>query len=91
MTIKLGHCIFLITTSLGVITAVCFSDTNGECGGNFNSDSGIVASPNFPDPYGNNMDCIWNITVKKPYTINLVFTHFSLEGPQCGSDDLQVN
>ena len=35
---------------------------NIECGGAISQEHGQVMSPNFPNPYLNNADCIWTIT-----------------------------
>lgn len=42
-------------------------------------DSGVIESPNFPNDYPNNLDCVWTIVVSKGNKINLQFSHFYLE------------
>lgn len=59
----------------------------GDCGGNVSSmESGIVASPNFPENYDgptkglSSKTCNWYINVRPQYKILLVFESFAVEG-----------
>ncbi|XP_007895977.1 mannan-binding lectin serine protease 1 isoform X2 [Callorhinchus milii] len=40
---------------------------------------GIIQSPGFPNPYGNNLKQNWNISVPGGFVIKLYFSYFSLE------------
>ncbi|XP_038190932.1 mannan-binding lectin serine protease 2 isoform X2 [Arvicola amphibius] len=40
---------------------------------------GRLASPGFPEAYGNNQDWSWKLTVPPGYRLRLYFTHFNLE------------
>uniref|UniRef100_UPI00398F64EE cubilin n=1 Tax=Pristiophorus japonicus TaxID=55135 RepID=UPI00398F64EE len=63
----------------------------GGCGGIFIAPKGEIHSPNYPSPYGNNVDCSWVITVDDHYRILLDFTDFDLEHHQsCHSDYVAV-
>lgn len=33
------------------------------CSGNFTQRRGTLLSPGYPEPYGNNLNCLWRITV----------------------------
>ncbi|PVD36019.1 hypothetical protein C0Q70_02989 [Pomacea canaliculata] len=49
-----------------------------ECGGNFTNASGTITSPNFPEPYPNNLTCIYLIARPEallPYQPLLVTAH----------------
>ncbi|XP_029345463.1 cubilin isoform X3 [Acyrthosiphon pisum] len=49
------------------------------CGGNFFTSEGFITSPNFPDRYPLDMNCIWTINVPVSKQIELNFTQFDLE------------
>ncbi|KAJ8936435.1 hypothetical protein NQ318_015581, partial [Aromia moschata] len=40
---------------------------------------GIIESPNFPNGYPHNQDCLWDIIVSSRNKINITFSHFELE------------
>uniref|UniRef100_A0A4W3K7X0 Cubilin n=1 Tax=Callorhinchus milii TaxID=7868 RepID=A0A4W3K7X0_CALMI len=64
----------------------------GGCGGNFVAPKGEIHSPNFPNPYGNNVDCSWVITVDTHYRVFLNFTDFDTENRQsCDSAYIAVH
>nr|XP_002129497.1 mannan-binding lectin serine protease 1-like [Ciona intestinalis] len=59
--------------------------------GNF----GFLTSTGYPQPYGNNLNDTWTITVNRGYRVVLYFTAFDLEdsfanGEVCGLDYLQI-
>ncbi|XP_065344562.1 cubilin [Cloeon dipterum] len=49
------------------------------CGGILRSSSGHIESPNYPQPYGTNAECIWKIYVSKGNKINLWLVDFDME------------
>ncbi|XP_048462936.1 cubilin [Rhincodon typus] len=63
----------------------------GGCGGNFTAPNGEIHSPNYPSPYGSNVDCSWVITVDYHHRVLLDFADFDLEHHQsCDSDYVAV-
>ncbi|XP_063297188.1 CUB and sushi domain-containing protein 1 [Pelobates fuscus] len=50
-----------------------------SCFFNFTAPSGIVLSPNYPEEYGNNMNCIWLIISEPGSRIHLIFNDFDIE------------
>ncbi|CAG0888619.1 unnamed protein product [Darwinula stevensoni] len=63
------------------------------CGGTYTEVQGIITSPSFPDNYGNNLDCLYNITGTPDSYIVLSFNPdgFSLEDePTCNFDNVTV-
>jgi hypothetical protein len=61
---------------------ICCPDTLPfvkNCGGNQSGISGIIQSPNYPNPYGNGVACVWNITVPAQTVINVTITDFQTE------------
>nr|XP_002737503.1 PREDICTED: cubilin-like [Saccoglossus kowalevskii] len=51
----------------------------GDCGGTFNSDMGVIATPNYPDHYPGNQDCYYYIRVSDGLLIQLEFILFNTE------------
>ncbi|XP_032436521.1 CUB and sushi domain-containing protein 2 [Xiphophorus hellerii] len=49
------------------------------CGGNLTGPSGLILSPDYPEPYPHGRECDWRVTVTEDYVILLSFNHFSLE------------
>uniref|UniRef100_A0A8C7XQX3 CUB and Sushi multiple domains 2 n=1 Tax=Oryzias sinensis TaxID=183150 RepID=A0A8C7XQX3_9TELE len=49
------------------------------CGGNLTGPSGLILSPDYPEPYPHGRECDWTVTVMEDYVISLSFNHFSLE------------
>ena len=37
-------------------------------------ESGVLISPNYPNPYNHDASCVWVLTVNKRDTITLTFT-----------------
>ncbi|KAG7265578.1 hypothetical protein CRUP_019246 [Coryphaenoides rupestris] len=51
----------------------------GACGGTLRGTAGSIGSPNYPEEYENNLDCMWSILAEPGDTIALVFSDFLLE------------
>uniref|UniRef100_A0A665TZ64 CUB and Sushi multiple domains 3a n=1 Tax=Echeneis naucrates TaxID=173247 RepID=A0A665TZ64_ECHNA len=51
------------------------------CMSNFTAPSGTVLSPDYPEGYGNNMNCVWLIQSEAGSRIHLAFNDFDLEAP----------
>ncbi|XP_052697133.1 cubilin-like isoform X2 [Crassostrea angulata] len=53
--------------------------------------SGVIESPNFPNPYPHNRNCTWVIQATLGNTLNVSFSHFQVEThTSCNYDHLQV-
>lgn len=50
-----------------------------KCNRTITANIGAIESPNFPEDYGNNIDCAWTIRVSKGNVVNMQFSHFALE------------
>ena len=54
--------------------------------------SGVIESPNFPNPYPHNRNCTWVIKTSLGNTLNVSFSHFQVEThTSCAYDHLQVS
>ncbi|CAG9862752.1 unnamed protein product [Phyllotreta striolata] len=62
------------------------------CGGELTIDSeDHLESPNYPDEYRENIECIWKLTVPKTYQVALRFQSFDLENhDNCAYDYLEI-
>uniref|UniRef100_A0A8C6W9S3 Cubilin n=1 Tax=Nannospalax galili TaxID=1026970 RepID=A0A8C6W9S3_NANGA len=60
-------------------------DTSTACFQDYTENTGELSSPNFPNPYPSNCDCIYTITVGPNQQIALHFTNFSLEDLPSGT------
>ncbi len=76
-------------TKPGFSASVSYSDTppttestttvSGGCGGSFTDvTSGEFTSPNHPQDYNNNEDCVWTITAPLNQIITLTFNSFTV-------------
>lgn len=62
-----------------------------ECGGLQKSVKGIITSPNYPNNYDNNMECLWIIEVPATHTINLAFVDVDIAKSWIGNCSDVVN
>ncbi|PVD37829.1 hypothetical protein C0Q70_00431 [Pomacea canaliculata] len=68
-----------------------FAEYEAICGGEINKDQGFLTSPNYPDDYRPNKDCIWKISVEEGYSVALKFQSFEIENhDNCVYDYLEV-
>ncbi len=62
-----------------------------DCSAVFRSPTGEFSSPNYPDNYPNNRECVFKIIVEVNMQIMLNVTDFELEGfSSCGFDYLEI-
>ncbi|KAK3892747.1 hypothetical protein Pcinc_003437 [Petrolisthes cinctipes] len=70
---------------------ISYSTLPGGCGGLYTSSHGSIHSPNYPDQYNSNADCVWTITVNPLHVVELNFTHFDVEHEaNCTYDNITV-
>lgn len=50
-----------------------------SCFFNFTASSGTILSPNYPEEYGNNMNCVWLIISEPGSRVHLIFNDFDVE------------
>ncbi|KAH6946363.1 hypothetical protein HPB50_013073 [Hyalomma asiaticum] len=61
------------------------------CGGDVVMEEGVLQSPNYPDDYRPNKECVWKITVPDDYQVALKFQSFEVENhDSCVYDYLEV-
>ena len=64
------ECHVYIKTFMFLCTAVC--------GGEILKEQGHLSSPNYPDYYKPNKECIWKITVPEDFSVALIFQSFEV-------------
>lgn len=73
----------------------CFyaSYVPAPCGGNLTGPSGLILSPEYPEPYPHGRECDWTVTVTQDYIISLTFNQYAntLLGLYSPTDIFRVN
>ena len=87
-----ASCVWVLTVNnRETITLTIYLSAGDQCGGNYNSESGVLISPNYPNPYNHDASCVWVLTVNNRETITLTFTNMDLEGHvDCQFDYVEV-
>uniref|UniRef100_A0A3B5AXX3 Cubilin n=1 Tax=Stegastes partitus TaxID=144197 RepID=A0A3B5AXX3_9TELE len=68
-----------------------YSASISGCGGDLVMESGAFNSPNYPDPYPPNVECVWTITSSPGNRVQLSFIVFHLQGDSgCQKDYLEI-
>ncbi|KAK7483783.1 hypothetical protein BaRGS_00024999, partial [Batillaria attramentaria] len=68
-----------------------FAEYEAICGGEIHKDQGFLTSPNYPDDYRPNKECIWKISIDEGYSVALKFQSFEIENhDNCVYDYLEV-
>ena len=61
------------------------------CGGELDMEQGQLESPNFPEDYQPNKECVWRITVPEGYQVALKFQSFEIENhDNCVYDYIEI-
>jgi len=61
------------------------------CGGELSQEGGYLESPNYPDDYGADKECVWLLTVPQGYQVALRFNSFEIENhDECVYDYLDI-
>lgn len=84
---------FPIHTSRNICFIVYFYFFIGDpgCGGTYTSSEGIIISPNWPNDYAHNRQCIYLISLPVGEKVKLNFTHMNLETHTgCAFDFVEV-
>lgn len=66
-------------------------DLAAVCGGDLNTESGQLESPNYPDDYQPKKECVWRITVPEGFQVALKFQSFEIENhDNCVYDSIEI-
>lgn len=70
---------------------VCCVSGDPGCGGVFTDSEGTIMSPNWPNDYAHNRQCIYLIMIPVGEKVALNFTHIDVEGySNCAGDYVEV-
>ncbi|KAG1661332.1 Cubilin [Nymphon striatum] len=70
---------------------IYYDGTTTGCGGILTGPSGSIWSPNYPQAYGHNAECTWQIFVAQGSSIMMNFIDFDIEaGESCRFDYLDI-
>lgn len=53
-----------------------FCSVTAACGGNLTGPSGVILSPNYPQPYPPGKECDWRVKVNPDFVIALIFRRY---------------
>ncbi|XP_053714419.1 cubilin isoform X1 [Synchiropus splendidus] len=68
-----------------------YSASTSSCGGDMVMESGAFNSPNYPDAYPPNVECVWTIKSSPGNRLQLSFIMFHLQGSfGCNNDYLEI-
>uniref|UniRef100_A0A3P9CHJ1 Cubilin n=1 Tax=Maylandia zebra TaxID=106582 RepID=A0A3P9CHJ1_9CICH len=68
-----------------------YSGSTSSCGGDLVMETGAFNSPNYPDAYPPNVECVWTIRSSPGNRIQLSFITFQLQGDSdCQNDYLEI-
>ncbi|EDV93120.1 dorsal-ventral patterning protein tolloid [Drosophila grimshawi] len=63
----------------------------GECKNEITGAFGTIYSPNYPDSYPPNADCVWHFSTTPGHRIKLIFNEFNVESHQeCSYDNVAI-
>ncbi|XP_017881696.1 cubilin [Ceratina calcarata] len=71
--------------------ALTYTTLNSACGGNYTSYKGRIASPNYPNSYPLDAECIWILHTSPGSRLSLTFNEFDLQQSEnCELDYLEI-
>ncbi|XP_071826204.1 cubilin-like isoform X2 [Apostichopus japonicus] len=78
-------------TGEGFMVTYSSAQLEDGCGAALYDDSGIIISPNYPNEYNHNAECIWTIQLPQPGQIEFEVTDLQLQGiGKCDFDYVEL-
>ncbi|XP_032591059.1 cubilin homolog isoform X2 [Drosophila grimshawi] len=75
----------------GIVLIAQYTSMENSCGGNITSVRGTLSSPNYPESYPANVECVWLIEPRAGNALELNFEAMDLvESDHCNADFLEV-
>ena len=96
----MNYCVISCRTQGVLFDTVCFVSYLDLCGLNtyLRGTSGVVSSPNFPNNYGANRNCLWTIIVPPGYRVQFTIQWLGIEDHRysrrpgsCGDDSITIS
>ncbi|KAJ8376962.1 hypothetical protein SKAU_G00075420 [Synaphobranchus kaupii] len=68
-----------------------YAASTSGCGGDLHMETGAFNSPNYPEPYPSNVECVWTMTSSPGNRLQLSFISFQLQASSgCSTDFLEI-
>ncbi|KMY99076.1 cubilin homolog isoform X1 [Drosophila simulans] len=75
----------------GIRLQAQFSTFENSCGGNITSARGSLSSPNYPDSYPANIECVWSIETRPGNALEITFEAMDIvRSDHCNDDFLEI-
>ncbi|XP_034122311.1 cubilin homolog [Drosophila guanche] len=75
----------------GIALVAQFTNLENTCGGNISSARGSLSSPNYPDSYPANVECLWRISVNPGNYLSITFDSLNIvTSEHCNEDFLEL-
>ncbi|XP_002030177.2 cubilin homolog [Drosophila sechellia] len=75
----------------GIRLQAQFSTFENSCGGNITSARGSLSSPNYPDSYPANIECVWSIETRPGNALEVTFEDMDIvRSDHCNDDFLEI-
>ncbi|XP_070174131.1 cubilin-like [Littorina saxatilis] len=68
-----------------------YTRSTASCGGDFTASNGAFVSPNFPNSYQGNVECVWNLQAAAGSRVSIAFSQFNIESSSgCTNDYVEI-
>ncbi|KAH8296515.1 hypothetical protein KR054_007352 [Drosophila jambulina] len=75
----------------GVLLEAQYGNLENTCGGNITSTYGSLASPNYPDSYPSNVECVWRVKTRPGNALEVNFEALDIvHSEHCNEDYLEL-
>ncbi|KAH8239867.1 hypothetical protein KR032_008825 [Drosophila birchii] len=75
----------------GVLLEAQYSNLENTCGGNITSPRGSLGSPNYPDSYPSNVECVWRLETQPGNALEVNFEAIDIVNSEhCNEDYLEL-
>uniref|UniRef100_A0A6P4EJQ7 Cubilin n=1 Tax=Drosophila rhopaloa TaxID=1041015 RepID=A0A6P4EJQ7_DRORH len=77
--------------TIGIRLQAQYSTFENSCGGNITSARGSLSSPNYPDSYPSNIECVWSIEARPGNALEINFEAMDIvRSEHCNEDFLEL-
>lgn len=77
--------------AIGTVLTAMYNTIRNSCGGSISSASGTLTSPNYPDSYLSDVECVWTLELLEGNAIELTFDAMDIaKSEHCNGDFLEL-